>query len=342
MTRSIAPGRWISCALALLFLGNPFDAYANLKPPRVSFTLEQAARQTIAQYDLIVEAEVGATSTDTLDYAGQCHQVGALTLLSIRSIWGTVTDPTIKVRSWTTPNEVDRADECQSRRLGRSPLPEIGAKGIFLLVCEPHDTRMIPGNVPTLCNPDIDFLKKDEQGFVTQTVRGHPFQWAYSDLVSELVRQARATNLETLAPASEVILSGALGNYEERDVDSTSVIFPLTVEHVFRGRVSASNVSLALPYHDPPGNDRAASITQGIVNRHFLERHLKDLLQGRRTNLRVLVLGRVLPSGAIAPLSYGCLEIDDEGFVRGPAYGIASGELARFPRSLNDLKGILQ
>jgi hypothetical protein len=270
------------------------------------------------------------------------NQVGALTLLNIRSIWGTVSDPKIKVRSLTTPNKVDGADECQSRRLGRDPLPSIGAKGIFLLVCEPHDNRMAPGNVPTLCNPDIDFLKKDEQGFVTQTVRGHPFQWPYSELVSELDRQVRATNFETLASASEVILSGTVGNYEDRDVDSTSVIYSIEVEHVFRGRVSTSNTFLAVPYHDPPGNDHAASITQGIVNRHFSERHLKGLLQGRKTNLRVLVLGHILSNGAIAPLSYGCLEIDDGGSVRGPAYGITSGQLARSPRSLNDLKEILQ
>jgi hypothetical protein len=339
LTRLISPQHWVSWAFVSILIGGPSNGYADFRIPRLPFTLEQAARQAIAAYDLIIEGEVGGTSTDPID-SGE-YLLATLTILNISNIWGTVSDDSIKVHSRTAATMIHPSEE-EGWGAGQATLPTRGAKGIFLLVCEPHDARMIKGTLPTLCNPGIDFLVKDDRDSVIQNVTGHPFRWGYSELVSELTRQAQKASFEALVPASEVIISGEIGSYNDRDVDSTSVIYPLSVQHVFHGHFSSSSSFLAVPYHDPPGKDRAASLTQGIVNRSLSERQLKPLLRGRRSNLRVLVLGRVLPNGAIAPLSFGCLEIDANGFVRGPAYRIASGQLARSRRSLNDLRKVLQ
>ena len=324
-----------------------FESCANLLPPSPSsLSIEDATRLTIAQYDLIVEGTIVGTFPDTVTISGQCISLGGLLLADIESLWGQVTDSTLKVHSWSLLPEADPNDQapCLQNHLGQGSLPASQSRGTFLLVCGSRaDIRSVAGPYPTLSSPRFDFLSADKSGFVTQWLMGHPYQWNYKEWTTELRNQSSQISLQKIAPAAKIIVSGTLGHFEELKVDEECVRYPFRLQSVYRGEVPKDPLFLAFLYVSPKLSTDGASTTQGVANRNISERRIKPLALGLVGDGRqVLVMADLLPNGNLKPLPYGCLPMNNSGFVLGPDYTVQRSTVGLRPTSLENLRAILK
>jgi hypothetical protein len=283
----------------------------------------------VAKYDLIVEGKIVEITSATVSL-DRCYAISELTIGDITGIVGEVSDNTMTVRSWATVGGGHEAnEECFHNHVGEGPLPNIGARGLLLLTCNPHevDTRSVPGGFATLSSPRYEFLARDKKGHVNVYLRGFSYAWAYDEFVSNLRREGAALALDGLAIQAPIVAVGMLGSYEERSVDQNSVRYPLTIERVFKGRLPGERLFLAAPFSDPPG-PAPASVTEGIVNRNFTERVLKPLSLGQFGSNRIVIMGKSIEGDDLMAIPFGCMSVDAEGFIR-TIYGVDAGKMAR-------------
>lgn len=310
----------------------------------VQYTMEQAAKLTIAACDAAVDGVIETAQPITIERIGGCSWVTELRLRVLRPIWGELSDTTLLVLTQALPDGFSPSGNCSIASIpDELPAPDAGLRGIFLMLGDGDDWIQIVPGFPVLPRVRDYLLVKDADSVKVNPPGGTTCRWSYDEYVVALQTEAGTRTVPAMSKKASLILLATLGSYDSREINedpekpSWRYRFPLTIESVHRGPPLRGSAYLTLGTH---ANREGIDSSEPAVHAK-LDGILSHEFRVIGPN-RVLLFGNRSVNGDIVPLSGGLLAVDAEGNVRLPSRKITMGAIMHQWQPLSELEELLR